>query len=38
MRNFIGFTASWPMRGNDTLLLGTSWGSPPDKRLKSQVT
>jgi carbohydrate-selective porin OprB len=38
MRNFIGLAASWPMRGNDTLLLRTSWGSPPDKTLKSQST
>ena len=38
MRNFIGFAASWPMRGSNTLLLGTSWGSPPDKSLQSQVT
>ena len=38
MRNFIGIAASWPMRGSDTLLLGTSWGSPPDKTPQSQVT
>jgi len=38
MRNFIGVAASWPMRGSDTLLLGTGWGSPPDKTLRSQVT
>jgi porin len=38
MRRFIGAGYSARILGRDTLGIATSWGSPPDKSLRSQVT
>jgi porin len=38
MRRFIGAGISFKILGRDRLGLATSWGSPPDKSLRSQVT
>jgi porin len=38
MRRFIGVGTAFKLFGRDTLGFGTSWGSPPDKTLRDQVT
>jgi porin len=38
MRRFIGVGFTRKFFGRDTLGLATSWGSPPDKSLRNQVT
>ena len=38
MRRFIGAGLSARVLGRDTLGVATSWGSPPDKSLRDQVT
>jgi porin len=38
MRRFIGIGLSARVFGRDTLGVATSWGSPPDKSLRDQVT
>jgi len=38
MRRFVGIATSLPARGSDRILLGGSWGSPPDKGLRDQAT
>ena len=38
MRRFVGAGYSAKILGRDTLGIATSWGSPPDKSLRSQVT
>jgi len=38
MRRFIGVGMSYKPKGRDTLGIATSWGSPPDKSLRDQIT
>lgn len=38
MRRFVGGGMSYKPFGRDTLGIATSWGSPPDKSLRDQVT
>ena len=38
MRRFIGIGMSFKPKGRDTLGIATSWGSPPDKSLRNQIT
>ena len=38
MRRFIGGGMSYKPFGRDTLGIATSWGSPPDKSLRDQIT
>ena len=38
MRRFVGAGMSWKPRGRDVLGVATSWGSPPEKELRDQVT
>jgi porin len=38
MRRFIGGGMSYKPKGRDTLGIATSWGSPPDKSLRNQIT
>jgi porin len=38
MRRFVGGGMSYKPFGRDTLGIATSWGSPPDKSLRNQVT
>jgi porin len=38
MRRFIGIGGSYQPNGRDTLGIATSWGSPPEKELRNQVT
>ena len=38
MRRFIGGGATIKVKGRDTLGMAVSWGSPPDKSLRDQVT
>jgi porin len=38
MRRFIGVGTAFKFFERDTLGIGTSWGSPPDKTLRDQVT
>ena len=38
LRRFVGIGASGKIQGRDALGCGVSWGSPPDKSLRSQYT
>ena len=38
MRRFVGGGMAWKPRGRDVLGVATSWGSPPEKELRDQVT
>lgn len=38
MRRFIGVGMSYKPWGRDTLGIATSWGSPPEKELRDQIT
>jgi porin len=38
MRRFIGIGGAYQPNGRDTLGIATSWGSPPDKKLRDQIT
>jgi porin len=38
MRRFIGAGANWRLFDRDVLGFATSWGSPPDRELRDQVT
>ena len=38
MRRFIGIGMTYKPKGRDTLGIATSWGSPPDKSLRDQIT
>lgn len=38
MRRFIGIGGAYKVYGRDTLGIATSWGSPPDKSLRDQIT
>ena len=38
MRRFIGAGGTFRLFGRDTLGMAVSWGSPPDKTLRNQVT
>jgi porin len=38
MRRFIGVGVTFKLFGRDRLGLATSWGSPPDKSLRNQIT